>query len=215
MRLISGIKRRINRLLQVGKAWWSRSPTAISIKTKLGIPVRFHSPARTVLEDTILPYYVSQGPKSRMLFVGIHWYTKHYEKLFRHYDEYWTIDPDPKQKAYGGKHHIVDFLENLTQHFKPEHFDVIICNGVLGHGINDRDQVDKALGACFCCMRNGGTFVLGWDGESEGLLSFPLDESESIRQFTLFEFPPLATSSYSTKPDYPYVFSFFQKHDDR
>ena len=213
MRLISGIKRRVNRLLQVGEAWWRKSPTAISLKTKLGIPAKFHSPARTVLEDTIIPYYVSQKSKSKMLFVGVDWYTKHYEKLFRHYDEYWTIDPDPNQKAYSGKNHIVDVLENLTQHFDAEHFDVIICNGVLGHGINDRDAVEKALGVCFSCMRSGGTFVLGWGGTPE-LLSFPLEESKSLRQFSPFEFPPLKTSSYSTKPHYQYVFQFFQKRED-
>ena len=213
MRLINGIKRRINRLLQAGEAWWRSSSTAISIKTKLGIPAKFHSPARSVLEDSILPYYVSQDSKSRMLFVGIDWYTKHYEKLFKHYEAYWTIDPDPTQKRYGGKNHIVDFFENLNKYFDPQYFDVIICNGVLGHGINDRETVEKALGVCFSYLRPGGTFVLGWGG-TPGLLSFPLEESESLRQFAPFEFPPLKTSSYSTKPQYQYVFQFFQKPAD-
>ncbi|MCA9467415.1 MAG: hypothetical protein KC643_18490, partial [Nitrospira sp.] len=28
----------------------------IEIKTRLGIPIRYHSPARTILEESILPY---------------------------------------------------------------------------------------------------------------------------------------------------------------
>ncbi len=210
MRIINGIKRRIDRLLETGDLWWRSHPTAISIKTTLGIPAKFQSPARSVLENSILPYYALQGSKSRMLFVGIDWYTKHYEKQFKHYEAYWTIDPEPSQKRYGGKNHIIDVFENLNQYFDPPYFDVIICNGVLGHGINDRDAVEKALGVCFAHLRPGGTFVLGWGG-TPGLLSFPLEESKSLAQFTAFEFPPLATDSYSTKPQYEYVFQFFQK----
>ncbi|GJL63055.1 MAG: methyltransferase type 11 [Nitrospirales bacterium] len=210
MRLISGIQRRVNYVLRESETWWRSHPTAIAIKTRLGIPARFHSPARTVLENTIIPYYAAQGSHSRMLFVGVDWYTKHYEKLFKHYDAYWTIDPDPNQVRWAGKNHIVDFFENLNQYFDPEYFDVIVCNGVLGHGLNDREPVEKAFDVCFSYMRPGGTFVLGWGGSPE-LLSFPLEESESLRRFTPFEFPPLASSRYSTKPEYQYVFQFFAK----
>ena len=109
-----------------------------------------------------------------------------------------------------GKNHIVDVFENLDQYFEPEYFDVIICNGVLGHGINDRDAVEKALAVCFSHLRPGGNFVLGWGG-TPGLLSFPLEESKSLALFSEFKFPPLSTSNYSTRPHYEYVFQFFKK----
>ncbi len=214
MSIVNRIKGLVKRHVRDAETWWMSDPTAIAIKTKLGIPARFHSPARSVLEETILPYYMEKNAKLRLLFVGSDWYTKHYEKWFRHYQEYWTIDPDPNQKSYGAKHHIVDVLENLRQYFKPEHFDVIICNGVLGHGINDREAVEKAFGACFECMTLGGTFVLGWGG-SPDLLTFPLEESESLRQFTPFEFPPFKATSHTTVPKYQYVFNFYQKSPRR
>ena len=179
------------------------------MKLRLGIPARFRSPARDVLEQFIIPYYASGHTKSRLLFVGSDWYTKHYQRTLRKH-EYWTIDPDPHKTQYGAKNHIVDYLENLTHHFDSGYFDTIICNGVLGFGLFDKDPVEKSLNACFSCLRDGGTFVLGWEGSSE-VLSFPLEECVSLQRFSSFYFPPLATSNYTTRPQYPYVYSFFQK----
>ena len=139
-------KRRMKRFFKGGGKWLRNRYHLILImaKTGLGIPVRYSSPARTVLENIIIPYYASHANTSRLLFVGCDWYTKHYRKYFKKC-EYWTIDSDPQKKRYGAKNHIVDLLENLDQHFDEEYFDVIICNGVLGFGLNQLKPAEKAF----------------------------------------------------------------------
>ena len=203
-----GIKRR----LKAGAQWLrDRSrPILIESKTRLGIPVRFRSPARGLLESTIMPYYGAQH-NSRVLFAGCDWYTKHYRKLFKNCD-YWTIDPDPKKRRYGAKKHIVDFLENLDKHFEPGYFDVIICNGVLGFGLDQKEAAERAFQGCFDNLRREGILVLGWD-DSPTLLPFSIDELQSLAKFKPCPFPPLSTSNYSMKPQHDYIFRFLSKLD--
>ncbi|MDF5717348.1 MAG: hypothetical protein PUP93_26680, partial [Rhizonema sp. NSF051] len=70
--------------------------------------------------------------------------------------------------------------------------DLIICNGVFGHGLDEREDVDKAYGACYQCLRNGGVLIIGWNDDAE---PFPLGTSESIKKFKPFIFTPLSNSS--------------------
>ena len=184
----------------------------VKLKSKLGIPVRFKSPAREVLENAIISFFASQNIASRVLFVGCDWYTKHYEKLFK--CEYWTIDPNPKQRRYGASNHIVDYLENLHQHIDEEYFDLIICNGVLGFGLDQKDLAERAFDSCFRCLRNEGLLIIGLD-DSPGFLSFKIDGLQSLHKFSKYEFPPFSTSNYSLKPKFDYVFNFFKKPSNK
>ncbi|MEX0829650.1 MAG: class I SAM-dependent methyltransferase [Nitrospirales bacterium] len=183
----------------------------IDVKTRLGIPVRYNSPARTILESTILPYFSPSHEGSKVLFVGCDWYTKHYRTYFKQ-AEYCTIDPDRTKKRYGAKHHIVGTLERLNDYFPKDYFDVIFCNGVLGYGLNTPIQIQQAFSSCYTCLRPGGTFMLGRE-EGPKFLAFSNKEIPSLRPFTPFIFPPFGTSSYSTKPTYNYTFYFFEKPD--
>lgn len=203
---------KVRRLLKVIRKWFRNliRPFLIYIKVKLGIPVRFRSPARDFLENTILPYYASQEDLSRVLFVGSDWYTIHYRKIFKPTVEYWTIDPEPKQARYGAKNHIVDYVENLDKHFDSGFFDIIFCNGVLGFGLNEREPADRSFGSCYSCLRKGGVFVIGRD-ETPGLLSFSVDELSSMHKFKPHQFAPCATENYSLKPQHEYLYSFYVK----
>ena len=185
-------------------------PVLINIKVKLGIPVKFHSPAREVLENTILPYYASLEGVSRVLFVGTDWYTIHYRKFFKQKIDYWTIDPDPEQARYGAKNHIVDYVENLEKYFESGFFDIIFCNGVLGFGLNQKDPADRSFDSCHTCLCKGGILVIGRDDTSD-FLSFSLDELNSMQKFKPHYFPPLATKNYSLKPQFEYLYSFYSK----
>lgn len=187
-------------------------PLIINVKILLGIPVQFHSPARSLLENTIIPYYASQENLSKVLFVGCDWYTNHYNKYFRNC-EYWTIDPEPKQARYGSKNHIIDFLENLNDHFESGYFDLIICNGVLGFGLDQEQLAERAFESCLSCLRDGGAFVIGYD-DSKNFLSFSAEGLNSLNKFTEFNFPPLGMSHYSLKPQYEYIYSFYVKPKD-
>ena len=204
------IKKRVKRQLKIIKKAFKKFNVSVvvKLKTTLGIPVRFKSPAREVLENKIISYCASKNTISRVLFVGCDWYTKHYEKIFK--CEYWTIDPNLKQKRYGTKNHIVDYLENLNQHIEEEYFDLIICNGVLGFGLDRLDLAERAFDTCYLCLRKEGLLIIGCDN-SPGFLPFGVCDLRSLRNLAKYEFPPLFTSSYSLKPDFEYEFHFFKK----
>jgi len=158
-----------------------------------------------------------------VLFVGCDWYTKHYCKFFRGM-EYWTIDPDQGKKRYGSRNHLVDFLEHLHYYFPSGYFDLIICNGVYGWGLNQKKQCETAFRNCFDCLREGGEFVLGWDNVPEDSPSspiswhqpaslkeleslgwrqpVPLEELESLKAFRRQQFAPLSTWRYPTTWQY-------------
>ena len=127
-----------------------------------GRPLRRRSRDRTLLERHILPAYAGRADVRRVLFVGCASYTQHYEQLFRH-AEYWTLDAVPRNRRWGARLHLRDRLERLDRHVAPDYFDLIICNGVLGWGLNRRDDAETAFAACRRALRDGGELVLGWN----------------------------------------------------
>jgi len=183
------------------------------IKTRLEIPIRFNSGSRQALEQFILPNLASQiisHRKPRILFVGCDWYTQHYKYEFFKECEYWTIDPDGKKKRYGSKNHITGYIELLKTYFEPEFFDMIICNGVIGYGLNQLQQVEEAFDSCFSCLRPGAKLIIGRENEP-AFIPFSNSELESLKKFLPYQFHPLAAVDYSIPPHNTYVFSFFEK----
>ncbi|WP_238993722.1 methyltransferase domain-containing protein [Calothrix sp. PCC 6303] len=154
---------------------------------------------RYILEQKIIPYFIENSSLYRILFVGCGSYTKHYRKWFLEKD-YWTIDYNPMKAIYGSKKHVTDSLTNLNLHFKPSQLDGIICNGVFGWGLNDREDVEKAFSACFESLRVGGILVIGWDDVPDKK-PFPLNSCKSINQFKPYLFQPLNTSEYFNEED--------------
>jgi SAM-dependent methyltransferase len=149
------------------------------VKDFLGLKTPLRTPPRYVLEQIIIPYFVSRKDIKHVLFAGCDWYTKHYWKFFRGI-EYWTIDSDPKKQRYGCRNHVVDFLEHLHYYFPSGYFDLIICNGVYGWGLNQKEQCETAFRNCFDCLRDGGEFVLGYDEVPEDSFSSPIGRHQSL-----------------------------------
>jgi Methyltransferase domain len=134
---------------------------AFKVRNSLGLTIPIRTDDRRVLEQVIIPYLSAQRNTHRVLFVGCEWYTRHYKKFFAG-KEYWTIDFDPSKSAYGSEgHHIVDSIENIGNYFTENYFDVIVCNGVFGWGLNTKEQTKNAFGGCYKLLRTGGHFVLG------------------------------------------------------
>src|SRR6266516_4176181 len=125
-------------------------------------PSRVSSPDRSILEETILPYFGQDKHYQRILFVGCSAYTQWYEKFFEN-KEYWTIDHKPIKRKYGSQRHIVDNIINLARYFRHNYFHVIIMNGVIGFGLDKPDEIEKALDACFDMLDRGGILMLGWN----------------------------------------------------
>jgi SAM-dependent methyltransferase len=174
-----------------------------------GFDFYLDTPDRKILETEILPYLAAQPEIRKVLFVGCDWYTKAYRKIFAQ-QEYWTIEPDPSKKRYGSKHHVIDVLENLDRHFADDTFDLIVCNGVFGHGLNQPDKIEQALQQCFRCLRPNGMFVFGWNDLPENL-PIPLDACQALRQFQPQVFAPLQTSQFDTQTPYRHFYNFYIK----
>ena len=173
-------------------------------------------PDRRFLEQTIFPYLLGNLEWHKILFVGCRWYTRSYNALFAA-KEYVTIDHDPKQQRYGAPKHITDSLENLAAHIGPRELDVIICNGVLGWGLNQPAAIERAFAASRCCLREGGLLIVGWNDtpkrrvrSSRGNGTF-LDECEAVNRFAKFSFPGVGSWRCRTRSWNRHVFDFYVK----
>ncbi|QIF02936.1 class I SAM-dependent methyltransferase [Roseimicrobium sp. ORNL1] len=173
-----------------------------------GVDLYISSQDRDILEKTIMPYLAQEEGYNRILFVGCAWYTRGYRKVFTGKD-YWTIEIDPEQARYGSSQHITDSVENVGQHFRENDLDAIICNGVFGWGLDEREAVEKAFQGCFDCLREGGVFVLGWN-DLPGHVPFPLEDCVALRSFTRLEFPPLGSTRVVAEAG-RHSFDFFVK----
>jgi hypothetical protein len=193
---------------------WRTAPARIGqwvvgvVKNRFGLETPLKTDDRHILEQVIIPYFV-RPEFSRILFVGCDYYTSHYNRLFAG-KEYWTLEKDPARSKYGASRHVTDVLKNVSRHFAPGYFDVILCNGVLGWGLFDREEIEESFEGCFVCLREGGVLLLGWNDTSEKL-PFPLEESRSLGRFRPFPFPPLGTPRHLTQNPNRHTFSFFVK----
>jgi len=175
----------------------------------LGLRAQLDSEDRRVLEQIILPVYAARATPQRVLFVGCAPYTQHYGELFAAH-EYWTIDPVASMQRYGSRRHIVDGLHHLGSHIQPEYFNVIVCNGVLGWGLNAPEQVEAAFGACHRHLQAEGELIVGWNDVAPRNNVSP-DNVAALRLFRAAIFQPLGTFRYPVAGANRHVFDFYVK----
>jgi len=165
---------------------------------------------RRILEKTIFPYLISDKKYQNILFVGCHWYTKPYNAIFKD-KNYWTIDPLPKRKQYGSSNHVMTKIEDAGQHFHSDFFDVIICNGVIGWGLNKIEHAEQAFNICNLLLRPNGLLIIGWNNRP-GRKPYDPNDLKSLQSFSPFHFPPLGTNSFPVKSFTNHVYQFFTKN---
>jgi hypothetical protein len=180
------------------------------VRFALHLPTKMETEDRRVLEETILPYYVSLPDIRSVLFVGCDWYTKHYGRTFFRKCDYWTIDITERARKFGSKQHIVDSIELLDRHFPPNRFDFIVCNGVFGFGLDQKEQCEYAFDHCYSRLKTNGHFLFGWT-DVPSRTPIPLDSIESLKRFQRFTFPPLHTWRYVTDTPYRHTYDFYRK----
>jgi hypothetical protein len=180
------------------------------IRKRLNLPAPLNSTDRWVLEQRIFPHYRSNPAIRDILFVGCGDYTAHYQRSFFADVNYTTIDPDPAQSRFGASRHVVAPLEKLADHFPPDTFDLIICNGVFGWGLNSLEQCEAAFSHCHTCLRRDGHMVLGWD-DLPNSVPLQLADIRSLAQFRKYMFPEFGTWRYRTDTPYRHMFDFYQK----
>ena len=106
-----------------------------------GAPLMARLTDRQILERAIFPDIVEHREFRDILWVGCSWYTVHYAKLFRD-RSFWTFDFDALKARYGSARHVVDGMENLRRHFGVENLDLVLCNGVVGWGLDSHAQLE-------------------------------------------------------------------------
>jgi SAM-dependent methyltransferase len=180
------------------------------VRYVLHLPVRMETEDRRVLENLIFPYYRALPAVRSVLFVGCDWYTRHYERTFFRGTDYWTLDPAPRARRFAGRRHVVGALERLDEFFPEQRFDVILCNGVYGFGLDERQQCERAFELCHSRLVDGGHFLLGWD-DIPARTPVPLGEIASLRLFRPFLLPPLGVSRYVTDTPYHHTYDFYCK----
>jgi hypothetical protein len=99
-------------------------------------------------------------------------------------------------------------VSNVDRHFGRGEFDLVVCNGVFGWGLDDRDTVEKAFWAFRRVMRPRALLVLGWN-DLPALTPFPLHECESLRHYRRYDFPPLKTSRFRTDTPNRHTYDFY------
>ena len=163
---------------------------------------------RHFLENTLLPTLDAEVSIERLLFVGCAAYTQRYSRLMRR-TEYWTMEPQPRRAHYGAALHIVDTLQRLGRHVPPAHFDAIVVNGVLGWGLNRRDDAESALLACHAALRPGGLLILGWNDV------LPRNRITPATLAALAQFSPEGLKAFPARMPVPgperHVFEFYRR----
>lgn len=125
---------------------------------------RIASADRALLENRFLAGWAADPAIRSLLFVGCEWYTHEYAAMFGpERSRFRTIDVDPTKARYGAAGHLVAPLQDVAGHVAPASVDVVVCNGVYGWGIDDRDELARAFAASHRVLRAGGTLLLGWN----------------------------------------------------
>jgi hypothetical protein len=179
------------------------------IAISMGIDFYMGTEDRRLLEKIILPQFSGRPDVKKVLFIGCDWYTRGYRRFFAQ-QELWTLDIDPAQGKYGSKRHITDSVVNVERHFRKGELDLIVCNGVFGWGLNTMADVDKTFAAFNALLRPEGVFILGWNDIPEST-PISLDDSDSLRLFTRYDFPPLGSWRFRTPTEYRHTYDFYVK----
>ncbi|MBW8881973.1 MAG: class I SAM-dependent methyltransferase [Asticcacaulis sp.] len=131
-------------------------------------PLIHDLPDRRLLREAFLPALAKGG--GRVLFVGVRRYTaSYYAILEKHDGEVWTTDIVDKVARFGrrGRHRTGDVCD-ADQLFAGMIFDTIVCNGVLGYGVDAEAQQRKTLEALSRILKPGGRLLLGWNTDKIG-----------------------------------------------
>jgi len=156
----------------------------------------------------ILPALVLSKVK-RVLFVGCREYTALYGKRLAPAGiDYWTTDIDPAVAIWGEKgHHIVCDIGKIDDVCPAESFDAVLLNGVLGHGVDQEDEMNRAVKAIAHILRANGILLIGWNSEKKH------SDPTALEAVTLYfrHEPVLPLPVRKTFPDTDHVYDWLIK----
>jgi SAM-dependent methyltransferase len=165
---------------------------------------------RLVLEQQIFKYYQSRFEMRDVLFVGCDADTARYHDDYFSRVRFVTLEPNPDNRQFGAQEHVVATLEDLGKHCPPQSFDLILCNGVFGWGLDEPESCDAAFAQAYRVLRPGGHMLLGWN-DVPRRTPVPLEDIPSLGWFKKYDFPLFGTWRHLTDTVYRHTFDFYCK----
>lgn len=140
------------------------------LRESRGLRSTARAPDRPPLVRSLIPALVralAVKRDAKVLWVGCRPYTVGYYTLIESAGaKCWTIDIEPEVEPFGreGRHVTLDLLR-AEERFDEASFDAVLCNGILGWGIDTIDAQTAAFKAIARLLRPGGWLALGWDAD--------------------------------------------------
>lgn len=147
------------------------------------------------------------------LFVGMHEYTWHYPRLLKM--DFHSLDMDPEQAVYGpAGRHTIGSATNMSAFYPEASFDVVVANGLIGWGLNERADFERLMEQCHRVLKPGGLLILGYNDTPEHS-PFEVD----IAWRNLFApmtpaIPGVTQARHAMNDSYAHVFIFGEKRPD-
>lgn len=195
---------------------------------RAGVGLRLKADNRVVLERHVFPRLAADPRRRRILFVGCHWYTWHYENLMQRFVQrvgasvgpetgqpalqFHTIDIDPQRARYGASAHRIGSVTELERHYDRSAFDCVMLIGVVGWGLDEFNHIDQALQQCAVVLRSGGELIVGVDDVPERLPA-ALESFPALKRFTATECSALQCHRHRCDGDLKHTLTFWLKTD--
>ncbi|MGB3432434.1 class I SAM-dependent methyltransferase [Achromobacter sp.] len=184
------------------------------LAARCGIDFRLKSPNRSFLEQQIFDYLNLQATRSgtpmTCLFVGMHEYTWHYPRLLNM--DFHSLDMDPEQAVYGpaGKH-TIGSATDMSAFYAEASFDVVVVNGVIGWGLNERADFERLLQQCHRVLKPGSLLILGYNDTPERA-PFSVDIGwQDLFAPTTPPIPGVTQPRHAMNDSYAHVFLFGER----
>ncbi|NDK55850.1 class I SAM-dependent methyltransferase [Pontibacter fetidus] len=194
------------------------APTGLSLKNQVYLPLKrwlllnfkldttyFKQQPDRIWLDRHLYSRLSQLKQGRILFVGCAFYTWESLKLFHKGVDLVTVDIDECNEIWGGDKHLVASILDIDKFVEPHSFDIVLLNGIFGHGVNTPEMQEQTFKALHNILKPDGLLQIGWNHD---LITDPteLQLSKDLFYKTAYEGLPQRT----TFPDSTHVFDFMR-----
>lgn len=164
---------------------------------------------RYVLEHGVFSALLALPDVQHVLFVGCDWYTRGYPAVFAG-RSFQTIDIDPAKARYGSADHVVGSMTDLDRYLPAASCDAVIANGVIGFGLDDPGDCERAVAACAAVLRPGGWLVIGWN-DVDDLRTVRLEDLASLGDFEPGVLPSFSAARHPTFSPARHTFDFYQR----
>lgn len=163
-----------------------------------------NQPDRIWLDQKLYPK-LSALKQGRILFVGCAFYTWESLKLFNKGVDLVTVDIDENNVIWGGKKHLVASILDIDKHVEPHSFDIVLLNGIFGHGVDTPEMQEQTYKALHNILKPDGLLQIGWNHD---LISDPTELEVSKKLFYKTEYEGLPQRT--TFSDSTHIFDFMR-----